>query len=191
MKETPDRDRREKGFALITVLLLTAVLFFAAALALREATNIFNEKSEAARRLRTENAAKQASAIADVWLRNQIRAAHGSGYFSPEAAPETDPLITIPDSFFSELENIYPDHAFSCVTADLHYAPSFSSEAVRLGMPLIPPRMLEDGGTTRYFMQKTSAAGTEHDTLSSITKIISCTRDINGEISFRTENEIF
>ncbi|MBR4400906.1 MAG: hypothetical protein IKT09_04355 [Synergistes sp.] len=190
MKETPDRNRREEGFVLITVLLLTAVLFFAAGFALREAMNISDEKSETARRLRTENAAKQASAIADVWLRHQIRAA-GSGYFSPDADPETDPLITIPESFFSELENIYPDHAFSCVTADLHYAPSFSSEAARLGMPLIPPRIPEEGGTTRYFMQKTSAAGTEHGTISSITKIISCTRDINGEISFRTENETF
>ena len=49
MKVTPDRSRKKEGFVLITVLLLAASLFFAAALSLREAMNIFNEKTSAAR----------------------------------------------------------------------------------------------------------------------------------------------
>jgi hypothetical protein len=191
MKVTPDRSRKKEGFVLITVLLLAASLFFAAAFSLREAMNIFNEKTSAARRLRAENAAVQASAASAVWLKHKIGSDAGSGYFSPDAAPETSPLIELPDSFFSEFESIYHDHEFSCITADLHYAPSFGSEAARLGLPLMPPRIREDGSITRYFMQKTSAvSGAGYDTAASIIKIISCTRNMSGEISFRVENDV-
>lgn len=189
MMKTPGRDRCKEGFVLVTALLFSAVLFFAALLALREGMNIFAEKSAAARRLRAENAVMQASATAAAWLGHEISSSAGSDYFSLSSAPEANPLIDLPDSFFSALENIYPDHEFSCLTADLHYAPSFSQEAARLGIPLIPPRTSEDGSVTRYFLQKTSVSLRTHNTVSSITKIVSCTKNKNGEVSFRTENE--
>ena len=182
---------KRRGFALVTAALFSGVMIFASALALREARSLFDEKLEEARRLRAENAAAQAAALAGSWLKGELGASAGE-LFSPSAAPKQEPLIALPQNFFSELEKIYPDYDFSCVTADLYYAPSFSASAAALGLPFMPPRRREDGSVVRYFMQKTSASGKEEErSLFSITRIFDCSMNAEGEIVCGTENETY
>ena len=78
---------KRRGFALVTAALFSGVMIFASALALREARSLFDEKLEEARRLRAENAAAQAAALAGSWLKGELGASAGE-LFSPSTAPK-------------------------------------------------------------------------------------------------------
>ncbi|MCD7953354.1 MAG: hypothetical protein LUG14_10695 [Synergistaceae bacterium] len=63
----------KRGFVIVTVLIFGGVLMICASLAFQAATAMFEENASVAGRSRIENATAQASALAEEWLRVNIK----------------------------------------------------------------------------------------------------------------------
>lgn len=154
---------RRRGFVLIYVLAVSAALVSLLALALNSAQKTAEENLAAARRLRIENIAAQASAAAEAWFYDSAAAIAEEAGFEAGAAPESDPTPDVPEGIFAALRGQFPDYVIKCVCYDLHYPDSFSENAYAARIPRIPPRTTEDGGAVRaYYIRTTvSEAGDE------------------------------
>ena len=147
---------RRRGFVLIYVLAVSAALVSLLALALNGAQRSAEENLAAARRLRIENVAAQASAAAEAWFyENAAAIADGAG-FAPDSTPESDPTPGVPDGIFAALRGQFPRYVIKCVCYDLHYPDSFSENARAARIPRIPPRATEDGGALRAYYVRTT-----------------------------------
>ena len=120
---------RRRGFVLIYVLAVSAALVSLLALALNSAQNTAEENLAAARRLRIENIAAQASAAAEAWFYDSAAAIAEEAGFDAGAAPESDPTPDVPEGIFAALRGQFPDYVIKCVCYDLHYPDSFSENA--------------------------------------------------------------
>lgn len=85
---------------IVTVLILGGVLLTFAALALQTARAMFDEDTAAAGRLRIENAAAQASVLAEEWFRVSIKDLAKENTFALSAEPQDDPTIELSPGFF-------------------------------------------------------------------------------------------
>ena len=143
---------------LIYVLAVSAALVSLLALALNSAQKTAEEDLAAARRLRIENIAAQASAAAEAWFYDSAAA-----IAEEDAAPESDPTPDVPVGIFAALRGQFPDYVIKCVCYDLHYPDSFSENAYAARIPRIPPRAADTGGAVRaYYIRTTvSEAGDE------------------------------
>ena len=147
---------RRRGFVLIYVLAVSAALVSLLALALNSAQKTAEEDFAAARRLRIENIAAQASAAAEAWFYDSAAAIAEAAGFEAGAAPESDPTPDVPDGIFAALRGQFPDYVIKCVCYDLHYPDSFSENAYAARIPRIPPRATEDGGALRAYYVRTT-----------------------------------
>ena len=151
-----ERPKRRRGFALIFVLAASAALMSLLALALDAAQRRAEEDAAAARRIRIENIAAQASAAAEAWFYENAAAMAEEAGFDTASAPEEDPTPDVPDGIFSALRAQFPQYAIECVCYDLHYPDSFAERARAARIPRIPPFAEEDGGVSRAYYIKTS-----------------------------------
>ena len=134
---------------LIYVLAVSAALVSLLALALNSAQKTAEEDLAAARRLRIENIAAQASAAAEAWFYDSAAAIAEEAGFESGAAPESDPTPDVPEGIFAALRGQFPDYVIKCVCYDLHYPDSFSENAYAARIPRIPPRAADEGGAVR------------------------------------------
>lgn len=144
---------------LVAASALTALL----ALALDAAQNMAEENIAAARRIRIENAAYQASAIAEAWFYENASSIARGVSFAEDAAPESDPTPDIPSDIFSALRELYPQYEIECICYDLHYPDSFAERASAARLPRIFPRELGDGSAERAYYIKTTVAESGDD----------------------------
>ena len=183
--------QRSGGFVMITALVLSAIMMSAAVFAFRAAALLAEEETSAAYRFETENAAMQASAIAEAWFAEAVKTIVQSDDFSPYAAPLANPLIEAPSSLFDVLAENYPKRKFECVTIDLHYANSFSSSADKLAIPKVPPRVKENGDVERAYIQRATVTVAEendkrNNSYHTIQKSLRAVRNAAGGISVIT-----
>lgn len=144
---------------LVAASALTALL----ALALDTAQNMAEENTAAARRIRIENVAAQASATAEAWFCENAAAIAGGVSFAEDAAPESDPTPDIPRDIFSALRALYPQYEIECICYDLHYPDSFAERASAARVPRIYPRELDDGSAERAYYIKTTVTESGDD----------------------------
>lgn len=178
---------RRRGFVLIYVLAVSAALVSLLALAQNGAQKSAEENLAAARRLRIENVAAQASAAAEAWFyENAAAIADGAG-FSPDSTPESDPTPGVPDGIFSALRGQFPDYVIKCVCYDLHYPDSFSENAYAARIPRIPPRAADTGGAVRaYYIRTTVSEAGDEKYKTTVTLGMRVEKSPSGVISVRT-----
>ena len=90
----------KQGFVIVTVLIFGGVLMICASLAFQAATAMFEENNISTERLRIENATAQASALAEEWLRVNIKDIAKGDYFAISAEPVESPILDVPKGFF-------------------------------------------------------------------------------------------
>ncbi len=128
-RQNPRRARATPRLVLIYVLAVSAALVSLLALALNTVQKTAEEDLAAARRLRIENIAAQASAAAEAWFYDSAAAIAEEAGFEAGAAPESDPTPDVPEGIFAALRGQFPDCVIKCVCYDLHYPDSFSENA--------------------------------------------------------------
>lgn len=178
---------RRRGFVLIYVLAVSAALISLLALALTSAQKTAEENLAAARRLRIENIAAQASAAAEAWFYDSAAAIAEEAGFEAGAAPESDPTLDVPEGIFAALRGQFPDYVIKCVCYDLHYPDSFSENAYAARIPRIPPRTTEDGGAVRaYYIRTTVSEAGDERYKTTVTLGMRVEKSPSGVISVRT-----
>lgn len=178
---------RRRGFVLIYVLAVSAALVSLLALALNSAQKTAEEDLAAARRLRIENIAAQASAAAEAWFYDSAAAIAEEAGFEAGAAPESDPTPDVPEGIFAALRGQFPDYVIKCVCYDLHYPDSFSENAYAARIPRIPPRTTEDGGAVRaYYIRTTVSEAGDERYKTTVTLGMRVEKSPSGVISVRT-----
>ena len=181
-----DGRRRRHGFVLIYVLVAASALMALLALALDAAQNMAEENAAAARRIRIENAAAQASAIAEAWFCENAAAITSGTSFAEDASPESDPTPDVPSGIFSALRELYPQYEIECLCYDLHYPDSFADRAYAARVPRIAPRTLDDGGAERaYYIKTTVTEIADENYKSSVTLSMRVKKSAAGIISAR------
>ena len=178
---------RRRGFVLIYVLAVSAALVSLLALALNSAQKMAEEDLAAARRLRIENIAAQASAAAEAWFYDSAAAIAEEAGFEPGAAPESDPTPDVPEGIFAALRGQFPDYVIKCVCYDLHYPDSFSENAYAARIPRIPPRAADEGGAVRaYYIRTTVSEAGDEKYKTTVTLGMRVEKSPSGVISVRT-----
>ena len=168
---------------IVTVLILGGVLLTFAALALQTARAMFDEDTAAAGRLRIENAAAQASALAEEWFRVSIKDLAKENTFALSAEPQDDPTIELSPGFFQIMTEEYRSCGFSCQTIDLHYTDKFAASADKLRIPRIPPVELPDGSIERAYIQKVAVTPNENKNAAyTHTKSLRAIKEASGDI---------
>ncbi len=178
---------RRRGFVLIYVLAVSAALVSLLALALNSAQKTAEENLAAARRLRIENIAAQASAAAEAWFYDSAAAIAEEAGFEADAAPESDPTPDVPEGIFAALRGQFPDYVIKCVCYDLHYPDSFSENAYAARIPRIPPRAADTGGAVRaYYIRTTVSEAGDEKYKTTVTLGMRVEKSPSGVISVRT-----
>ena len=178
---------RRRGFVLIYVLAVSAALISLLALALNTVQKTAEEDWAAARRLRIENIAAQASAAAEAWFYDSAAAIAKEAGFEADAAPESDPTPEVPEGIFAALRGQFPDYVIKCVCYDLHYPDSFSENAYAARIPRIPARTTEDGGAVRaYYIRTTVSEAGDEKYKTTVTLGMRVEKSPSGVISVRT-----
>ena len=178
---------RRRGFVLIYVLAVSAALVSLLALALNSAQKTAEEDLAAARRLRIENIAAQASAAAEAWFYDSAAAIAEEAGFEAGAAPESDPTPDVPEGIFAALRGQFPDYVIECVCYDLHYPDSFSENAYAARIPRIPPRAADTGGAVRaYYIRTTVSEAGDEKYKTTVTLGMRVEKSPSGVISVRT-----
>ena len=178
---------RRRGFVLIYVLAVSAALVSLLALALNGAQRSAEETLAAARRLRIENVAAQASAAAEAWFYDSAAAIAEEAGFEADAAPESDPTPDVPEGIFAALRGQFPDYVIKCVCYDLHYPDSFSENAYAARIPRIPPRAADTGGAVRaYYIRTTVSEAGDEKYKTTVTLGMRVEKSPSGVISVRT-----
>ena len=172
---------------LIYVLAVSAALVSLLALALNSAQKTAEEDLAAARRLRIENIAAQASAAAEAWFYDSAAAIAEEAGFEAGAAPESDPTPDVPEGIFAALRGQFPDYVIKCVCYDLHYPDSFSENAYAARIPRIPPRAADKGGAVRaYYIRTTVSEAGDEKYKTTVTLGMRVEKSPSGVISVRT-----
>lgn len=157
------------------------------ALALGSVQKTAEENFAAARRIRLENVAAQASAIAEAWFYDNAASIAEKAGFAADAAPDGDPTPDVPQGIFSALRGQFPQYAVECVCYDLHYPDSFAEKADAARIPRIPPFAAEDGGAVRaYYLRTSVAKAGDGKYKTSITLSMRVKKSPSGAISVRT-----
>ena len=178
---------RRRGFVLIYVLAVSAALISLLALALNTVQKTAEEDLAAARRLRIENIAAQASAAAEAWFYDSAAAIAEEAGFEAGAAPESDPTPDVPEGIFAALRGQFPDYVIKCVCYDLHYPDSFSENAYAARIPRIPPRATDTGGAVRaYYIRTTVSEAGDEKYKTTVTLGMRVEKSPSGLISVRT-----
>ena len=178
---------RRRGFVLIYVLAVSAALISLLALALNTVQKTAEEDLAAARRLRIENIAAQASAAAEAWFYDSAAAIAEEAGFELDAAPESDPTPDVPVGIFAALRGQFPDYVIKCVCYDLHYPDSFSENAYTARIPRIPPRAADTGGAVRaYYIRTTVSEAGAEKYKTTVTLGMRVEKSPSGLISVRT-----
>lgn len=178
---------RRRGFVLIYVLAVSAALVSLLALALNTVQKTAEEDLAAARRLRIENIAAQASAAAEAWFYDSAAAIAEEAGFEAGAAPESDPTPDVPEGIFAALRGQFPDYVIKCVCYDLHYPDSFSENAYAARIPRIPPRAADTGGAVRaYYIRTTVSEAGDEKYKTTVTLGMRVEKSPSGVISVRT-----
>ena len=178
---------RRRGFVLIYVLAVSAALVSLLALALNTVQKTAEEDLAAARRLRIENIAAQASAAAEAWFYDSAAAIAEEAGFDAGAAPESDPTPDVPEGIFAALRGQFPDYVIKCVCYDLHYPDSFSENAYAARIPRIPPRSAGTGGAVRaYYIRTTVSEAGDEKYKTTVTLGMRVEKSPSGVISVRT-----
>ena len=168
---------RRRGFVLIYALAVSAALISLLALALNTVQKTAEEDLAAARRLRIENVAAQASAAAEAWFYDSAAAIAEEAGFEADAAPESDPTPDVPEGIFAALRGQFPDYVIKCVCYDLHYP----------GIPRIPPRAADTGGAVRaYYIRTTVSEAGDEKYKTTVTLGMRVEKSPSGVISVRT-----
>ena len=177
---------RRSGFVLIYVLAVSAALISLLALALDTVQKTAEEELAAARRIRLENIAAQASAAAEAWFCDNAAAIAEKAGFETDSAPESDPTPDVPLGIFSALCGQFPQYAVECVCYDLHYPDSFAERADAARIPRIPPFAAEDGGVVRaYYLRTLVAEAGNEKYKTSVTLSMRVKKSPSGAISVR------
>ncbi|MCC8178320.1 MAG: hypothetical protein LIO38_04290 [Cloacibacillus sp.] len=183
MMEVKKLIARKQGFVIVTVLIFGGVLMICASLAFQAATAMFEENASVAGRSRIENATAQASALAEEWLRVNIKDIAKGNYFAISAEPAEIPVLDIPKGFFQIMTEEYPNYNFSCQTIDLHYADKFTASADKLRVPRIPPTETPGGAIERAYIQKVTVTPAENKNAAyTYTKSLRAIKDTSGDI---------
>lgn len=178
---------RRRGFVLIYALAVSAALISLLALALNTVQKTAEEDLAAARRLRIENVAAQASAAAEAWFYDSAAAIAEEAGFEADAAPESDPTPDVPEGIFAALRGQFPDYVIKCVCYDLHYPDSFSENAYAARIPRIPPRAADTGGAVRaYYIRTTVSEAGDEKYKTTVTLGMRVEKSPSGVISVRT-----
>ena len=178
---------RRRGFVLIYVLAVSAALISLLALALNTVQKTAEEDLAAARRLRRENIAAQASAAAEAWFYDSAAAIAEEAGFELDAAPESDPTPDVPEGIFAALRGQFPDYVIKCVCYDLHYPDSFSENAYAARIPRIPPRAADESGAVRaYYIRTTVSEAGDERYKTTVTLGMRVEKSPSGVISVRT-----
>ena len=178
---------RRRGFVLIYALAVSAALISLLALALNTVQKTAEEDLAAARRLRIENVAAQASAAAEAWFYDSAAAIAEEAGFEADAAPESDPTPDVPEGIFAALRGQFPDYVIKCVCYDLHYPDSFSENAYAARIPRIPPRAADEGGAVRaYYIRTTVSEAGDKKYKTTVTLGMRVEKSPSGVISVRT-----
>ena len=178
---------RRRGFVLIYALAVSAALISLLALALNTVQKTAEEDLAAARRLRIENVAAQASAAAEAWFYDSAAAIAEEAGFEAGAAPESDPTPDVPEGIFAVLRGQFPDYVIKCVCYDLHYPDSFSENAYAARIPRIPPRAADTGGAVRaYYIRTTVSEAGDEKYKTTVTLGMRVEKSPSGVISVRT-----
>lgn len=172
---------------LIYALAVSAALISLLALALNTVQKTAEEDLAAARRLRIENIAAQASAAAEAWFYDSAAAIAEEAGFEADAAPESDPTPDVPEGIFAALRGQFPDYVIKCVCYDLHYPDSFSENAYAARIPRIPPRAADTGGAVRaYYIRTTVSEAGDEKYKTTVTLGMRVEKSPSGVISVRT-----
>ena len=172
---------------LIYVLAVSATLVSLLALALNTVQKTAEENLAAARRLRIENIAAQASAAAEAWFYDSAAAIAEEAGFEAGAVPESDPTPDVPEGIFAALRGQFPDYVIKCVCYDLHYPDSFSENAYAAHIPRIPPRAADTGGAVRaYYIRTTVSEAGDEKYKTTVTLGMRVEKSPSGVISVRT-----
>ncbi len=173
----------KQGFVIVTVLIFGGVLMICASLAFQAATAMFEENNISTERLRIENATAQASALAEEWLRVNIKDISKGDYFAISAEPVESPILDVPKGFFQIMTEEYPSYNFSCQTIDLHYADKFTASADKLRIPRIPPVETPGGAIERAYIQKVTVTPAKNKNAAyTYTKSLRAIKDTSGDI---------
>ena len=141
----------------------------------------------AARRLRIENIAAQASAAAEAWFYDNAAAIAEEAGFEAGATPESDPTPDVPEGIFAALRGQFPDYVIKCVCYDLHYPDSFSENAYAGRIPRIPPRAADESGAVRaYYIRTTVSEAGDERYKTTVTLGMRVEKSPSGVISVRT-----
>ncbi|WP_288334226.1 hypothetical protein [uncultured Cloacibacillus sp.] len=174
---------RKQGFVIVTVLIFGGVLMICASLAFQVATAMFEENNISTERLRIENATAQASALAEEWLRVNIKDIAKGDYFAISAEPVDSPVLDVPNDFFQIMTEEYPSYNFSCQTIDLHYADKFTASADKLRIPRIPPVETPGGAIERAYIQKVTVTPAKNKNAAyTYTKSLRAIKDTSGDL---------
>lgn len=177
---------RRSGFVLVYVLVVSVALVSLLALALGSVQKTAEENFAAARRIRLENVAAQASAIAEAWFYDNAAAIAEDAGFDTGTAPENDPTPDVPPGIFSPLCEQFPRYTVECICYDLHYPDSFAEIADAARIPYMPPFAVEDGGVVRAYYLRTSVAEAEDEKYKmSVTHSMRVKKSPSGAISVR------
>ena len=172
---------------LIYVLAVSAPLVSLLARALNTVQKTAEENLAAARRLRIENIAAQASAAAEAWFYDSAAAIAEEAGFEAGAVPESDPTPDVPEGIFAALRGQFPDYVIKCVCYDLHYPDSFSENAYAAHIPRIPPRAADTGGAVRaYYIRTTVSEAGDEKYKTTVTLGMRVEKSPSGVISVRT-----
>lgn len=172
---------------LIYVLAVSVALVSLLALALNSVQKTAEEDLAAARRLRIENIAAQASAAAEAWFYDSAAAIAEEAGFEPGVAPKSDPTPDVPEGIFAALRGQFPDYVIKCVCYDLHYPDSFSENAYAARIPRIPPRAADEGGAVRaYYIRTTVSEAGDEKYKTTVTLGMRVEKSPSGVISVRT-----
>ncbi len=174
---------KNRGFVLAAVLIIGGILTACTILALRSAKMMHEECMITAERLRIENAAAQASALAEEWFRINIKKMDEENYFSLSAEPAAALDLDFPATFFKIMEEEYPDYNFSCRTLDLHYSDENAAAAGLLRVPRIPPGETEKNAVERAYIQKVTVTPIDNKNAAyTHTKSLRAIKNASGDI---------
>ena len=182
--KTSKKPERRRGFVLIYILAVSAALITLLSLALNTVQRRAEEELAAARRLRIENIAAQASAAAEAWFYANAAAITHDVSFEADSAPENDPTPEIPAGIFSLLRELYHQYIIESLCYDLHYPDSFSERAYAARIPNIPPFADEEGAAFRaYYIRTTVTEAGDAKYKSAVTLSLRVKKSPSGIIS--------
>ncbi|MDO5115285.1 MAG: hypothetical protein Q4D58_04230 [Synergistaceae bacterium] len=177
--------KRHEGIILVSVLALSAALFFILSLLVRQESEIAVEKIERKRRIKIERIAHQLSDAAEVWFLPNAGGFTSEEDFILPAQPRQNPVHHISEELLETFAGEYPEHEISCELIDLHYPDDFSSSADIMRIPRILPEERAGGGVVRAYYIKTLVNEKENRNASyRLTKNLRLVKSASGELSY-------